>query len=120
MYNGEERRRYRRVRARVTVDIERYEQEPMLLAKTDSASKDVSIGGLLVVLENPLPVSYVVLARFSLPGETEELEVVARVVRCDKGEGGYHVGLEFLDSRPEETGRIEKYVEEETDTDAKS
>jgi c-di-GMP-binding flagellar brake protein YcgR len=120
MYKGRERRKYRRVRAQVTVDIERYEREPMLLATAESASRNLSAGGLLVVLEEPVPVPSLVLARFSLPGEADKLEVVARATRCEKGEEGYYVGLEFLDSRPEETGTIEKYVEEEADPNAKS
>ncbi len=114
MYKGEERRKYRRVRAEVEVGLEHYEQEPMMLTTTGSDSKNVSLGGLLVVIEKPVPVKSLVVAQFSLPGETEKMEVVARVVRCEKGEGGYHVGLEFLDSKPEETGVIEKYVESET------
>jgi hypothetical protein len=120
MYDGKERRRYRRVRAEVEVHLERYEQEPMMLTVTGSASKNLSAAGLLIVLDEPVPVPGLVLARFSLPGEADKLEVVARAVRCEQGEEGYYVGLEFLDSGPEETGRIEKYVESETGGDTKS
>ena len=120
MYEGEERRQYRRVKAEVTVELEHYEEEPMFLTATDSASKNLSAGGLLVLLKEPVPVPDLVLARFSLPGETEKLEVVARVVRCDQGEDGYYVGLQFVDSRPEETDIIKKYIEEETGGDSTS
>jgi c-di-GMP-binding flagellar brake protein YcgR len=110
MYEGRERRRYRRVKAEVQVDIERYESEPMLLSESDSASRNVSAAGLLVVFRKPVPVPSTILARFSLPGEKDKLEVVARTVRCIKVGTGYEVGLEFLDATPEETKRIEHYV----------
>ena len=51
MYDGKERRKYRRVKARVSVEIEQYESAPMLLTTSDAASKNVSAGGLLF----PLP-----------------------------------------------------------------
>jgi c-di-GMP-binding flagellar brake protein YcgR len=118
MYEGRERRRYRRVRAEVQVDIERYESEPMLLSESDAASKNVSGAGLLVVFKDPVPVPSTVLARFSLPGEEDKLEVVARTIRCIEVEGGYGVGLEFIDATPEEIERIERYARDESSEDS--
>lgn len=113
MYDGRDRRRFRRAKAEARVDLERYDSEPMLLKTSDASSKNVSAAGLLVHFDKPLPVPSMVLARFSLPGESGSLEVVARVVRCLQAEKGYDIGLEFLDTRPLEIDKIEKYVGKE-------
>jgi c-di-GMP-binding flagellar brake protein YcgR len=111
MYKGEERRKFRRVKAQVQVEMQKYESEPMLLSSSEAASKDVSAAGILMKHDEQLPVSQTVLARFSLPGEKTELEITGRVVRCREVEGGYEIALEFLDPSANEIEQIERYVQ---------
>jgi len=114
MYEGEERRRYKRIKTEVRVDVEKYEYTPMMLSTTGAASKDVSKGGLLIRLKRKLEPGSMILARFSLPHEKSELEIVARVVRCEESQDFYEIGIEFLDNTPEESDKISKYVETES------
>ena len=120
MYDGKERRKYRRVKARVSVEIEKYESAPMLLATSGAASKDVSVGGLLLRFHKSVAVPSMVLVRFLLPGEKDGLEITGRAVRCVPVEGGYDIGLEFIDTMPEEFERIQRYVQAEADEEPKS
>lgn len=111
MYKGKERRKFKRVKAQVQVEMQKYESEPMLLSSSEVASKDVSAAGILLKNDEPLEASQTVLARFSLPGEKESMEAMGRVVRSTKVDDGYDVAIEFLDLMPNEIENIKRYVE---------
>jgi c-di-GMP-binding flagellar brake protein YcgR len=111
VFKGKDRRKYKRLKARVEVEIQQYDSAPMLLASTDGASKDFSAAGILISRSEPLPVPLTVLVRFSLPGDKEKLEIVGRTLRCTRAEGGYEISLEFLDTTPIEIEKIQRYVE---------
>ncbi len=67
----------------------------------------VSLGGMLVEMENPLWVGAEFLARVSLEeGEPLELGCVVRQVLPEVG-----VGVEFLDLKPTEQARLHKLVQ---------
>ena len=68
MYKGEERRKYKRVKTEVQVDVEKYESSPMLLSTTDSTSKNVSIGGVLIKFKKPLEINSLILNGSLLSG----------------------------------------------------
>jgi c-di-GMP-binding flagellar brake protein YcgR len=116
-YGGLEKRRYSRLDTRVKVEIATYDAGKGKTVPQSAESRNVSAGGLLVTLERPLEVSSYVLARFTLPGETEQLDFIARVVRVEEVEAlrRYDIGLEFIDIVVGEMERIDKYVTDEMD-----
>jgi c-di-GMP-binding flagellar brake protein YcgR len=116
-YGGLEKRKYNRLDTRVKVEIATYDPGKGKTVPQSAETRNVSAGGLLVTLERPLEVSSYVLARFTLPGETEQLDFIARIVRVEEVEAlrRYDIGIEFIDIVVGEMERIDKYVTEEMD-----
>ena len=114
-YDGLEKRRYKRLDTRVKTEIALYDPGKGKTVPENAETRNVSAGGLLVSLERPLEISSYVLARFTLPGETEQLDFIARVVRVEEVEAlrKYDIGLEFVDIIVGEMERIDSYVSDE-------
>ena len=104
-----ERRQYKRLDARVTVELTQFDQAMGKEITRDTESRNVSAGGLLISTEWPLEISSYVRARFALGDEVQK-EIVARVVRVDEVEplSRYDIGLQFLETLSrEETAVLE-------------
>ena len=114
---GLEKRRYLRLDTRVKVELALYDQSKGKTVPQSAESRNVSAGGLLVMVERPLDVSSYVLAKFTLPGETEQQDFIARVVRVEEVEAlrKYDIGLEFVDIVIGDMEKIDKYVSTEMD-----
>jgi c-di-GMP-binding flagellar brake protein YcgR len=114
-YGGAEKRMYKRLDARVKVEISLYDPGKGKTIPQSAESLNVSAGGLLVTIERPLEVSSYVLVRFTLPGETEQHDFIARAVRVEEVEAlrRYDIGLEFVDIVVGDMEKIDKYVSDE-------
>jgi c-di-GMP-binding flagellar brake protein YcgR len=111
--SGQERRKYRRLRAEVKVEISYTDPEKDVTSlTTDPVSKDISAGGLLVRHRKPLVVGSEVVVKFLLPSEKRYIMTFARVIRADVVEEDklYDIGLCFIDIRDQDIERINKYV----------
>ena len=116
-YGGVEKRRYNRLDTKVKVELSLYDPAKGKTVPQSAESRNVSAGGLLVTIGRPLEVSAYVLARFTLPGETEQHDFIARVVRVEEVEAlrRYDIGLEFVDIVVGDMEKIDKYVTIEMD-----
>ena len=112
---GVERRKYSRLDTRVKVELSLYDRAKGKTVPQGAESRNVSAGGLLVMADRPLEISSYVLARFTLPGETEQLDFIARVVRVEEVEAmrQYDIGLEFVDIVLGDMEKIDKYITSE-------
>ena len=98
---GLDRREY--FRARFFVDVEVEYGSSRLQART----QDISLGGMLLEMPNPLWVGAEFLARVSLPdGAPLEIGCVVRQVVPNVG-----MGVEYLDLKPPEHTRLRKLIE---------
>lgn len=98
-----ERRQYKRLDARVKVELSQYDEARGKEITHDTESRNVSAGGLMISCEWPLEISSYVRARFTLGNEVQK-EIVAKVVRVDEVESlsRYDIGLQFLETLHEE------------------
>ena len=104
-----ERRQYKRLDARVNVELTRYDETLGKEITRDTESRNVSEGGLLISTDWPLEISSYVRARFTL-GDNVQKEIIAKVVRVDEVEplSSYDIGLQFLETlTQEETAVLE-------------
>ena len=90
-------RKHLRVDARVTVSY---------LGPT----KNMSAGGMCVMVDSPLAIGSEVQIEFALPGNGEPIRCDAQVVWADKSRSKYEVGLVFLNISAEDKTRIEDFV----------
>ncbi len=97
-----ERRKYERIDARVKVELSPYHPGGPAADPRSVESRNVSAGGLLVVVDSPIDISSYVVARFTMPDGTERKEVIAKVVRVDEVESlrEYNIGLQFIENVP--------------------
>ena len=98
-----ERRQYKRLDARVNVELTQYDEALGKEIVRDTESRNVSAGGLLISCDWPLEISSYVRARFSL-GEDVQKDIIAKVVRVDEVEplSRYDIGLQFVETLQEE------------------
>jgi c-di-GMP-binding flagellar brake protein YcgR len=109
----EERRKYRRLKAEVQVEISYTDPEKDVTSlTTDPISRDISAGGLLIRHKGPLPIGSEIVVKFILPSEKRYVMTFARVVRVDVVEERklYDIGLCFVNTREQDIERINKYV----------
>ena len=76
-------------------------------AKVTGIAENISVGGVLVRVKDPLPWDELVTISFALPGSTEALQIGARVAHIVPG---MFMGLEFHECPAEAAQRIEAYV----------
>ena len=114
-FGGLEKRKYMRLDTQVGVELSLYDPAKGKTVPHTAESLNISAGGLLVTVERPLEISSYVLARFTLPGETEQQDFIARVVRVEEIEAlrRYDIGLEFVDIVIGDLEKIDKYVTSE-------
>ncbi|MBI4466881.1 MAG: PilZ domain-containing protein [Acidobacteria bacterium] len=98
---GVDRREY--FRARYFSDVEIAWGSSVLKARTN----DISLGGMLVELENPLWVGAEFEARVAV-GESPPVEAVCVVKQVIPGVG---MGVEFTDLKPADHNRLRKLIE---------
>lgn len=112
----EERRKFPRLLLNVGVEY-------TILDEADSSSaetyiKNISAGGLCIILLEPLCVGARLNLRFLLPELNNEIKTECRIVWSREfiiGEGqsqtkGYEAGIEFINISSEERNTINKYV----------
>ena len=58
---------------------------------------NISLGGVLIDIDDPFSPGDIVTLRFNLQGEVIVENVLGRVKRSDKSEGNYLTGIEFID-----------------------
>lgn len=107
-----EKRRFRRLDTRVKIEVSLYDTGECKTVQQNAQSRNVSAGGLLVTMDRPLEISTFVLIRFTMPGETQQHDFIAKVVRVEEVESQhkYDNGLEFVDIVAGEMEEIDKYV----------
>lgn len=109
----DERRKYRRLKAEVKVEISYTDPEKDVTSLTTApVSRDISAGGLLVRHTSALPIGSEIVVKFILPSEKRYVMTFARVVRVDVVEERklYDIGLCFVNTRDQDIERINKYV----------
>lgn len=90
-------RKHLRVDARVTVSY---------LGPT----KNLSAGGMCVIVDSPLAIGSEVQLEFALPGNGEPIQCDAQVIWADKTRSKCEVGLVFLNLSADAKARIEDFV----------
>lgn len=114
----QEKRKYRRLKTEVKVEISFTDPEKDVTSlTTDPISKDISAGGLLVRQKKRLDIGSEVVMKFLLPSEKRFIMMFARVVRVDVVEKDklYDIGFCFVNAREQDISRINKYVADSLD-----
>lgn len=93
-----ESRKHLRVDAKVTVSYM-------------GPTKNLSAGGMCVVVDNPLAVGAEAELEFTLPGSTEPISCTGRVIWVDRARSKCEIGLVFLDLPDEGRAKIDDFVE---------
>ena len=130
----QEKRQFRRIPLGATVSFQELSfQKEGEAART--VYKDVSVGGLLVSSDKPLPLGSLLKLelkvpgwgkhqnRFGPPGEGDlrPLVAVGEVVRLERMEedGSYELGVKFLNVYPDDLAALVKFIEAaKTETEA--
>lgn len=104
--DGSERRRTGR--SRVTVRIDYTTVDEMFSEFT----RDINEGGLFIETEKPPAVGTEVAMQFHLPGSSEVLRTLGRVIRVASGAPGAPagMGIEFDELTPKERAKINAIV----------
>ncbi len=61
--------------------------------------KNVSLGGICVIIENETDINEVIEVEFNLPGNLNKFSAQAKVVWQEKSDKGYNTGLKFTNIR---------------------
>ena len=101
-----ERRRSRRAELIVRVDYATIDEI------FSEFTRDINEGGLFIETEKPRPTGTEVSMHFNLPGSTEELTTVGRVVRVSSGDdhGPAGMGIEFDNLSEAARARINEII----------
>ena len=101
-----ERRRSRRAELIVRVDYATIDEI------FSEFTRDINEGGLFIETEKPRPTGTEVSMHFNLPGSTEELTTVGRVVRVSSGDdhGPAGMGIEFDNLSETARARINEII----------
>ena len=108
---NDERRKFKRLDARVTVEIKSYDTDKSETVVYASETKDLSAGGVKIVADAAFPVPHYVLVKFSIPDEAP-VEYFAKVVRVEEisDKGPYEIGLWFLHMTSEQKAALDRFV----------
>jgi c-di-GMP-binding flagellar brake protein YcgR len=98
-----ERRRYRRVKIVAQVHCEALERKEVMV------TRDVSIGGMFLNAEFPLPLDSDLVLTFRLSPTDPPITCSAKVMFSRVGMG---MGIQFVDLSPEARDLIERFIEE--------
>jgi len=90
---SEDKRRHPRKRHIGVVDY-----SVMLSAQGTALIKDISEGGLCIILEKYMPEGTLLKLRFQLPDNprSASIETAGKVIWVKKVDGGYSAGIQFL------------------------
>ncbi len=111
-----ERRQYRRIDARVSVTVQKYDPDGGDFMDEEGNSKNISAGGLLLHHDKPLEVPSYIIASFNLPDEKEKSDFLAKVVRIEElPDGTYEAGVMFMRMILGEFEEIEKFISKESE-----
>src|SRR5262245_28801236 len=121
---GPERRRHKRARATFIVTYRLRSPIPVRLRTAEqnftAVAVDISVGGIGVVINEPLPVREPVQISFALlneiPGEDREMrrwfEMEGKPLHCTlRPKAGYHAGIQFENAAPEDVQFIARFIE---------
>ena len=89
----------------------------------EAQTVNISEGGMYLRTSNPLPEKKAIRLRFTLPLDTEEIEVTADVIRTEQLESQSEtepgMAVRFTDISEEDRNRIRNYIECELTEDLK-
>lgn len=91
--NGADRRMHRRVE--LATDV-KYDIIPMSSSAESGAVRNISEGGLCLLLDKELPKGTVMHVEFNLPPENDRIEAIVKVVWSQPIEGQWLIGVKFL------------------------
>lgn len=108
-----ERRRYQRVPLSLLIQY-RFDTLEDFLAEY---STDISIGGMFIRTDTPREIGSLIYLQFYLRDGAKLIEGLGRVVRVsdpepDQAEGGYGMGIEFVNFDTESMKLIEQIVDQ--------
>jgi c-di-GMP-binding flagellar brake protein YcgR len=116
MYDLQERRRFVRLNALVDVAYSK-KAVPALEKEKLSVAKNISKGGICLIVYEPIKAEDVLDLKVYLPDRTTPIDVVGKVVWTKEfilgdipGNKRYDVGIEFLNVNQKELSEINKYV----------
>jgi len=113
----DDRRKYKRLRFGVIVEISYYQQEPKdreIINKT--RTKDISAGGIRVSIRDKLDIDSLVSVKLTIPNTDREVTCFGQVAWVSPpGKGRYETGLAFMDLSEKEAALIEEFIEKEID-----
>jgi len=91
--SGADRRIHRRVELATNL---KYDIIPMAFPAEAGAVKNISEGGLCLLLDKELPKGTVLHVEFNLPPENDRIEAIVKVVWQQPIEGQFLTGVKFL------------------------
>jgi len=121
-WNGSERRQSQRINASLIV---KYSIDRRPQAKLNGQTKDLSSGGLGLVVNEKLYEGTFLLLEFELPESKNIIYARAQVawVKGDYTERNYtgkrifQTGIQFLNIKPEDKNRLDSYIEKNSQQD---
>ena len=73
-------------------------------------SKNISESGLAFIIDGELEISKMIQLKFNLPGSTEELDAIGKVVRCESvSENFFECGISFWDISEEASEALQEF-----------
>ncbi|MFA5356744.1 MAG: ATPase, T2SS/T4P/T4SS family [Candidatus Omnitrophota bacterium] len=115
--HGSDKRAYKRLNDKVNISYKILEKDNALLkrglaAEHLSVTKNISAGGVLFFLDEPIAVGSILDLKLELPDAAEPIECLVRVVRSDMlGDKNYDIAVCFLSLSGSERARLDRYVE---------
>ena len=111
----EDRRKFKRLRYGVQVEISYYRKKP---GDTDIIrklkTKDISAGGIRVVLKDELEKGSLVSVRLVMPDTDKELTCFAQVAWvADQSAEGFETGFAYIDISNKEMTSIQEFIDAE-------
>jgi len=108
---GIERRKYRRVRCELPLkySIVSAKGAGDVLKSGESIILDIGMGGVAFLVDHPVNIYDVSDLEISWP-EPPPIKVTGEIRRATKVEGGYLLGIHFLDIKDEDRERIKDYI----------
>lgn len=108
-----EKRKFVRVASRFMVWYQTIDENELSFGKP--MSKNISAGGILLEMEEPLKVGTFLSLKFKLPDSPREILVKGKVVRMQRLESGkMDTGIEFSSIEGEDMEMLEKMASEGT------
>ena len=110
-----ERRLFPRLNANIKVD---YFIMGIMPVVDEGSSKDISAGGICIIVDENIKIDSVVFLTLHLPDGKSPVKVRGRVVRSTEGKSAkekgknYETGIVFIKINPDDQERIAKYVTE--------